>query len=63
MLEVYNILGAKVRTLVDVKKQPGDHQAVWDGLSDRALPVSSGLYLYQLRFNADRQTGKMLLLR
>lgn len=63
VLEVYNILGAKVRALENAYKQPGDHQVVWNGLSDRSLSVSSGLYLYQLRFDVERQTGIMLLLR
>ena len=48
-LEVYNILGQVVRTLVNGQQQnAGYHVAVWDAHADDGSAVASGLYLYKL---------------
>ena len=62
-LTIYNILGQKIRTLVNFKQQTGYHTVRWDGKDDQGAMAASGLYLYQL--NADRfnKVKKMLLLR
>ncbi|RKX29574.1 MAG: hypothetical protein DRP47_01450 [Candidatus Zixiibacteriota bacterium] len=62
-LEIFNILGQKVTTLVDGKRQFGLNETIWYGRNDRGRPVSSGIYFYRLITNNDTQTMKMLLLR
>ncbi len=62
-LTVYNLLGQKVRTLVNTRQTAGLHRIVWDGCDESGLPVSSGVYFYQLRTDAKTQTQKMMLLR
>ncbi|MCK4385515.1 MAG: hypothetical protein KAW52_04550 [candidate division Zixibacteria bacterium] len=62
-LKVYNILGQKVRTLVDEEKLPGIYQAIWDGKDDAEEDVASGIYFYQLKVGDQILTRKMLLLR
>jgi serine protease AprX len=47
-LKIYNILGQKVRTLVDEPKTAGKHEVIWDGKDDEGKDVASGIYFYQL---------------
>ena len=62
-LEIYDLLGQKVRTLVDGAQPPGSYRLVWDGRNDRGQAVASGVYLYRLKTPQFRHTRKMLLLR
>ncbi len=57
-LEVYDILGKKVKTLINENKQPGNYEVRFNAGS---LP--SGIYFYQLRSNGFVQTRKMMLLK
>ncbi|MBC7187919.1 MAG: T9SS type A sorting domain-containing protein [Calditrichaeota bacterium] len=47
-LEVYNLLGQCVRTLVDETEPPGVHRVLWDGRDANGQQVSSGCYFYRL---------------
>ncbi|MCK4694705.1 MAG: T9SS type A sorting domain-containing protein, partial [Candidatus Cloacimonetes bacterium] len=47
-LEIYNIKGQLVKTLVNEFKTAGLYSAVWDGRDNTGLKVSSGIYLYKL---------------
>lgn len=62
-LEVYNIRGQKVKTLINETRFAGNHSVVWTGLDDNGKPVSSGLYFYRLTTPNSIQTKKMLLLK
>lgn len=62
-MEVYNILGQKVKTLVDERKTPGRYTVQWDGTNDAGQRVASGVYLYRLKAGSFVQTRKMVLLR
>lgn len=62
-LAVYDVRGARVRTLVDRDLTGGPHQTRWDGRDDTGRAVASGVYLYQLRAGAQEMTRKMLLVR
>jgi hypothetical protein len=62
-LVIYNILGQKVRILVDEEKLPGDYQVIWDGKSDEGKDVSSGIYFYVLKTEGLTLTKKMTLIR
>jgi len=63
-LTVFNLLGQKIRTLVNENKVAGFYAVNWDGKNDRGLPVSSGVYLYELKAGKDfKQVQKMLLLK
>jgi subtilisin family serine protease len=57
-LEVFNILGQRVITLIDAEMEAGEHTAQWD-----ASDVSSGVYLYRLEANDFVSTKKMVLLK
>ncbi|MDZ7302524.1 MAG: gliding motility-associated C-terminal domain-containing protein, partial [candidate division KSB1 bacterium] len=55
-LEIYNLTGEKVRTLVDEGQEPGVHSARWDGTSESGMPVASGTYVYRLRTSGNNGT-------
>jgi len=57
-LEVYNLLGERVATLVDSKQQAGYRSVIWD-----ASEVSSGLYFYKLTAGDFTETKRMILVK
>ncbi|MCJ7578276.1 MAG: T9SS type A sorting domain-containing protein, partial [candidate division Zixibacteria bacterium] len=62
-LKIYNILGQKVRTLVDEPKRAGSYEVIWDGKDDQGKDVASGIYFYQLTAGDCKETKKMTLIR
>jgi hypothetical protein len=62
-IEVYNITGQLVKTLVSGSITAGVHHIAWDGLSDGGISVSSGLYFYRMASPGFVQTKKMLMLK
>ncbi len=65
-LEIYDILGRRVRTLADANSQAGYFTAVWDGCDDAGARVSSGVYLYRISMRGGSQnyvySRKMMLM-
>jgi predicted GH43/DUF377 family glycosyl hydrolase len=57
-LSIYNVLGQKVGTLVNERKQAGDHQVEWD-----ASGFASGVYYYRIEAGEFVDVKKMVLLR
>ena len=66
-LEVYNLRGQLVKTLVNEVKETGEHTAIWDGTDDANKSVSSGVYFYKMvsEGNIGRYTStkKMILMK
>ena len=63
-LEIYNLAGQKVATLVNGVREAGAHSIRWDGTDERGRLLGSGVYLYRLRAgDTHRETRKLLLLR
>jgi hypothetical protein len=62
-LKIYNILGQKVRTLVDEVKMPGDYEVIWDGKDDQGKEVASGIYFCKLTVGSYQKIRKMVLLK
>ena len=48
-LTIFGIDGRRIRTLNHGRSEPGAHRTTWDGMDDRGLPVSSGLYFVRLK--------------
>ena len=63
VLRVYDILGRRVRTIVDEDMSPGFYTKQWDGLNDNGVGISSGVYFYSITAGKFRETKKMLLLK
>jgi len=60
-LDIYNLKGQKVRSLLHARLSSGEHKAVWDGTNDNNQPVSSGIYFYRVCCADQAFTGKMIL--
>ncbi len=62
-LDVYNVLGKKVRVLINESFAAGNHTVVWDGRNDAGAEVASGIYFYRMMTEMNHQTKKMLFLK
>jgi len=62
-LTIYNILGQKVKVLVDEYQSAGTRKVIWDGRDESGESVASGIYLYKLQAEGLVQTKKMILTR
>ncbi len=63
-LNVYNVAGQLVRTLVNGYQTPQEIQPVtWSGQNDRGQSVSTGVYFYKLSTRGFTRTRKMLILK
>lgn len=69
-ISVYNIIGQKIKTLLNEQKPAGAYQVIWDGTDQAGKQVSSGVYLYRLWVSTPSgksvefmQTKKMVLVR
>ncbi len=63
-LNIFNIKGQKVRTLVSEKQERGNHSIRWDGKDALGNNAASGVYFYRLDAEGQpSQTRKMLLLK
>ncbi len=62
-ITIYNLLGQKVRTLVNQPTEAGYHQIAWDGFNDQGQQVSSNVYLVCMQSASFTETMKITLLR
>jgi YVTN family beta-propeller protein len=62
-LNIYDILGRKVRTLVSERLSSGCKSVLWDGKDNSGNDVASGIYFYQLRTEDFSETKKLVLLK
>jgi hypothetical protein len=59
-LDLYDLSGRRVRSLLDAPLLPGAHTARWDGLGDSGLPLPGGVYFYRLSGRQGTQTGRLV---
>ena len=62
-LEVWDILGHVVRTLVDGNVEAGIHEIVWDGRNEKNEPLSSGIYFIRIKAGNFVRQRKIILVR
>jgi hypothetical protein len=62
-LVVYNMLGQKVRTLVNRQQTAKMYRVVWDGHDDHGAQVASGIYIYRLKAGENVAINKMIFLK
>ena len=62
-LAIYNVLGQRVRVLVDEIQAPRKYSVTWDGQNDAGQDVATGHYIYQLTAGKFRASKKMLFLK
>jgi flagellar hook assembly protein FlgD len=62
-IEIFNIRGQKVRTLMNDSVQKGSHNQVWDGKDDNMHNVSSGTYIITMKAAGYTKTTKAILIK
>jgi hypothetical protein len=62
-LQIFDIRGRVVRSLVSARQAPGQYSARWDGKSDNGSSVSSGVYFYRLQTEHFKRTRKMMMIK
>ena len=62
-LVVYDMLGQKVRTLVDQYVSAGVHRLQWNGIDSQGNTVAAGVYTYLLKTEAYQETKRMVFLK
>ncbi len=65
-LNIYNLMGEKVRTLINQHQSAGTFEISWNGRNDNNVRVASGIYIYRMEINTGReivsQSRQMFLL-
>jgi hypothetical protein len=62
-ISIYNIVGAKVATLVNDVKEPGYYNVTWNGTGANGRTVASGVYIYRMHAGDYVSTMRMLLVK
>ena len=62
-IKVFNVLGQKVRTLVNARMKAGQHHVLWDGRDETGRMLPAGVYFYRLELEGARMTRKMILMK
>ena len=61
-LEVFNLLGQHIATLVDGERAAGFHTATWHATDGSGRAVGAGVYIYRMTVGVESQTGRMVLI-
>ena len=62
-LSIYDLLGKKIKTLVNQSQDTGNKIVMWDGTDEVGRQVSAGVYLYHIQAGHFSRTRKMLFLK
>lgn len=63
ILQVFNLLGQEVKTLVDMPQEPGYYSVTWDGRDNGGGELPSGIYFYRIQTNSFTAVRRMVLLK
>ncbi len=63
IINIYDIQGKKVKTLVNSQITAGNYQVTWDAKNDLGKVMPAGLYFYKLQTTNQVQTQKMILVK
>ena len=62
-IDINNIKGQKVRSLVNGFYPAGEYSVIWNGHDDHGAEVSSGIYLYRMEAGEYKTVRRMLLVK
>jgi hypothetical protein len=62
-VSIHNVLGQKIKTLVQRSQPRGEYTVTWDGTAASGGKAANGLYLIRLRASLFERTRKILVLR
>lgn len=63
VVEVYDLAGRRIRTLVDGRQAAGSHRIIWEGDDNRGNPVAPGMYFCRLAVDGATSTEKVMMLK
>ncbi len=63
VLNIYNVKGQLVNTLINDELVKGKHKIVWNGTNKNSNPLASGMYFYKLQSKDNQVYGKLILLK
>ncbi len=63
ILEIFNMMGEKIKTLISQTLPAGQHSFVWNSTNEAGEAVSSGIYFYRLKTDSEVISKKMILLK
>lgn len=62
-IDIFNVIGEKVATLVDENATQGSYYTIWNGLNDQGNIVNSGLYFYRMQANNFSDVKRMVYVK
>jgi len=62
-IEIYNLAGQKIKTLVSNEHQPGRYKIQWNATNDLGSPVSTGMYIYRIKAKDFISVKRLLLMK
>lgn len=62
-IEIFNIKGQKIKTLLNDNVNAGRHRVIWNGTDDNYKKVSSGVYFYKMQAGDHSQLKKMVMMK
>ncbi len=62
-MEIFNVLGQRVKTLVDENIPEGEYLVRWDGTNQQGTPLASGVYILRMTAGGKNWIRKMVLIR
>jgi hypothetical protein len=63
LIVVYNIMGQKIKTLINKKQSAGNYRVIWNADNDNGSHVSSGVYLFRISAGKYSATGRLLYIK
>ena len=62
-IEIYDILGRRIKPLVNINQPVGRYQTFWDGMDENNIPVAAGVYFYKMQAGDFVEVNKLVLVR
>lgn len=62
-IDIYNLKGQHIKSLVERSMTPGEYSTMWDGLDSAGNPVASGVYLYKMKTKDYQAIKRMMLMK
>ena len=62
-LEIYNVMGQRVRTLAQGSHEPGRYRVMWNATNDYGQSLSSGMYIYRIQAGDFVSVKKLVLMK
>jgi flagellar hook assembly protein FlgD len=63
LVNIYNVLGESIKTLVDERQSAGAYSVIWDGTNDMGQKQANGVYVVSMQTASFQAVRKMTLLR